>query len=146
MALKRMDNVAIVVADLEAAVAFFTELGMELEGEATVEGEDAGRLVGLERLRSRIAMMSAPGGTGRIELSAYVDPPAIPGAPQPPAPNTLGLHRVMFAVDDLDDSIARLRARGAELMGEIMQYEDSYRLCYLRGPEGIILALAQELG
>lgn len=145
MALKRLDNVAIVVADLDAAVAFFAQLGMELEGRATIEGEAAAHLIGFEVLRSDIAMMRMPGGQGRIELTTYHVPAAVAASPRVPAPNTLGMHRVMFAVDDLDGMIARLQTHGAELIGE-MQYEDTYRLCYLRGPEGIILALAEELG
>lgn len=145
MALKRMDNVAIVVADLDAAVAFFSELGMELEGRATIEGEAAARLVGFEAIRSEIAMMRMPGGQGRIELTTYHVPAAIEPSPRVLPPNTLGAHRVMFAVDDLDGTVAGLRTRGAQVIGE-MQYEDTYRLCYVRGPEGIILALAEELG
>lgn len=145
MALKRLDNVAIVVADLDAAVAFFTELGMELEGRASIEGEAAAQLVGFEELRSDIAMMRMPGGQGRIELTTYHVPAAVEASHGVLPPNTLGMHRVMFAVDDLDGMVARLRSHGAEIIGE-MQYEDTYRLCYLRGPEGIILALAEELG
>ena len=145
MALNRLDNVAIVVADLEAAVEFFTDLGMELEGRASIEGQAAARLVGFEALRSDIAMMRMPGGQGRIELTTYQIPPAVEASPRVLPPNTLGMHRVMFAVDDIDGMVARLRARGAEIIGE-MQYGDTHRLCYLRGPEGIILALAEELG
>lgn len=145
MALKRLDNVAIVVADLDAAVAFFTELGMELEGRASIEGHEAARLVGFDDLRSDIAMMRMPGGQGRIELTAYHVPAAVATSPGILPPNTLGLHRVMFEVDDIDGMVARLRVRGAEIIGE-MHYEDSYRLYYLRGPEGIILALAEAQG
>ncbi|HEX2641164.1 MAG TPA: VOC family protein [Pyrinomonadaceae bacterium] len=146
MALKRMDNVGIVVQDLDAAVAFFTELGMELEGKAQIEGLWADRTVGLDGLRSDIAMMRTPDGHGKLELAKYHTPAALSSEPHNPPPNTLGLHRVMFAVDDIDDTVERLRARGAELLGEIAQYENMYRLCYLRGPEGIIIALAEQIG
>jgi catechol 2,3-dioxygenase-like lactoylglutathione lyase family enzyme len=146
MTIQRMDNVAIVLEDLDAAVAFFTELGMELEGRAQTEGRWAERIVGLDGMRTEIAMMRIPDGPGRLELTKYHTPAAIAATPQSPPPNTLGLHRVMFAVDDIDDTLARLRAHGAELVGEVMQYENSYRLCYLRGPEGIIVALAEQLG
>jgi catechol 2,3-dioxygenase-like lactoylglutathione lyase family enzyme len=145
MAIQRMDNVAIVVDDLAAAIAFFTELGMEREGEAQIEGVWADRTVGLDGMRSDIAMMRTPDGHGRLELTKYHAPAAIAG-PQNPPPNTLGLHRVMFAVDDIEDVLARLRTHGAELLGELVRYQDSYRLCYVRGPEGIIVALAQQLG
>ncbi|GHH25151.1 VOC family protein [Streptomyces lanatus] len=144
MTLQRMDNVGIVVEDLDAAIAFFTELGMELEGKAEIEGRWADLTVGLEGIRCVIAMMRTPDGHGRLELAQYHAPAAI-GA-TPPPPNTLGLHRVMFAVDDIDDTIARLRPHGAELLGEVARYEDSYRLCYLRGPAGIIVGLAEQLG
>jgi catechol 2,3-dioxygenase-like lactoylglutathione lyase family enzyme len=146
MTIQRMDNVAIVVEDLDAAVAFFTELGMEREGGGQIEGVWADRTVGLDGVRSEIAMMRVPDGHGRIELTRYLSPTAISANPQRPPPNTLGLHRVMFAVDDIDDTVARLHSHGAELLGEVAQYEDSYRLCYLRGPEGIVVALAEELG
>jgi catechol 2,3-dioxygenase-like lactoylglutathione lyase family enzyme len=146
MAIQRMDNVAIVVDDLDAAVAFFAELGMELEGKAQVEGRWADRTVGLDGVRSDIAMMRTPDGHSKLELTRY-HTPAAPGAePQNPPPNTLGLHRVMFAVDDIDDTVARLRALGAELLGEVAQYESIFRLCYLRGPAGIIVALAEQIG
>jgi catechol 2,3-dioxygenase-like lactoylglutathione lyase family enzyme len=146
MAIQRMDNVAIVVDDLAAAIAFFSELGMALEGEAEIEGAFADHTVGLEGVRSTIAMMRTPDGHGRLELTKYHAPAAI-GAGEPgPPPNTLGLHRVMFAVDDIDATIARLRTHGAELLGDVARYEDSYRLCYLRGPAGIIVALAEEIG
>jgi catechol 2,3-dioxygenase-like lactoylglutathione lyase family enzyme len=142
----RMDNVLIVVDDLDAAIAFFTELGLELEGETTVQGPTVDRLVGLDGVRSDIAMLRTPDGHGRIELDRFHTPTAA-GPRQDDAPvNTLGLHRVMFAVDDLDDTVARLRTHGAELIGEVVRYEDSYRLCYLRGPAGIIVALAEPLG
>jgi catechol 2,3-dioxygenase-like lactoylglutathione lyase family enzyme len=144
MTIQRMDNVAIVVEDLDAAIAFFTELGMELEGRAHIEGRWAERIVGLVGMRSEIAMMRTPDGHGKVELTKYHTPAAI-GRPHDPPPNTLGLHRVMFAVDDIDDTVARLRAHGAELLGEVAQYEDYYRLCYLRGPEEIILGLAQQI-
>jgi catechol 2,3-dioxygenase-like lactoylglutathione lyase family enzyme len=144
--IQRMDNGAIVVDDLDAAVAFFTELGMELEGEAQIEGLFADRTVGLDGVRSEIAMMRTPDGHGRLELTRYRTPAAAGAEPQNPAPNTLGLHRVMFAVDDIHDTVARLRAHGAELLGEVAQYENIYLLCYLRGPAGIIVALAEQIG
>jgi catechol 2,3-dioxygenase-like lactoylglutathione lyase family enzyme len=145
LTIRRMDNVLIVVDDLEAAIAFFTELGMELEGKATVEGESVDRVVGLDGVRSDIVMMRTPDGHGRVELSKFHTPPAISSEPQNAPANTLGIRRIMFAVDDLDDVIARLRTHGAELVGEVAQYEDSYRLCFVRGPEGIILGLAEQL-
>jgi catechol 2,3-dioxygenase-like lactoylglutathione lyase family enzyme len=145
MTIQRMDNVAIVVDDLDAAIAFFTELGMEKEGGAEIEGPWADRTVGLDGIRSEIAMMRIPDGHGRLELTKYHAPAAIAASPPDPAPNTLGLHRVMFAVEDIDDVVARLRTHGAELMGEMAQYEDSYRLCYLRVPEGFIVGLAEQL-
>jgi catechol 2,3-dioxygenase-like lactoylglutathione lyase family enzyme len=144
MALKRMDNVSIIVEDLEAAIAFFTELGLELEGQAMVEGEWADRVIGIEGMKADIAMMRAPDG-GRLELSQFQRPAAITPEPQNAPVNTLGLRRVMFTVDDIDDTVARLQAKGAELVGEIAQYEDVYRLCYLRGPEGVLVGLAEEL-
>ena len=145
MTIQRMDNVGIVVDDLEAAMAFFAELGMELEGTAQIEGLWADRTVGLDGVRSDIAMMRTPDGHGKLELAKYHAPAAVSADPANPPPNTLGLHRVMFAVADIDDVVARLRAHGAELLGEVAQYEDSYRLCYVRGPEGIIVALAEQL-
>ncbi|HZP53518.1 VOC family protein [Actinocrinis sp.] len=144
-ALQRMDNVAIVVDDLAAAKAFFAELGMELEGEATLEGSAVDRLIGLSGARTDIAMMRVPDGPGRIELTRY-HTPASPGGGQPVPVNALGAHRVMFAVRDVEDVIDRLKPHGAELLGEMVQYEDSYRLAYLRGPAGIIVALAEQLG
>lgn len=141
-----MDNVAIVVDDLDGAVAFFTELGMELDSKATVEGRWVDRTVGLDGVRSDIAMMRTPDGHSKLELTRYVTPAASGAGPENPPPNTLGLHRVMFAVDDIDDTIARLRAHGAELLGEVTQYESIFRLCYLRGPAGIIVALAEQIG
>ena len=144
--IQRMDNVGIVVDDLAAATAFFVELGLELEGEATVEGRAVDRLVGLEGVRSDIAMMRTPDGHGKLELTKYHTPAASSAEPENPPPNTLGLHRVMFAVDDIDDTVARLRAHGAQLLGEVAQYESIFRLCYLRGPAGIIVALAEQIG
>ncbi|MEV5741913.1 VOC family protein [Microbispora rosea] len=141
-----MDNVGIVVDDLEAAIAFFVELGMELEGKALIEGPWAARLVGLDDQRVDIAMMRTPDGHGRIELAKYHTPAAVSGVPEDAPANTLGIRRIMFAVDDMDEAIARLRTHGAELVGEVVQYEDAYRLCYIRGPEGIVVALAEEVG
>jgi catechol 2,3-dioxygenase-like lactoylglutathione lyase family enzyme len=146
MAIQRMDNVAIVVDDLGAAVAFFTELGMELEGSAQIEGRWADRAVGLDGVQSEIAMMRTPDGHGKLELTRYHTPAAAGAGPGNPPPNTLGLHRVMFAVDDIHDTVARLRGHGAELLGEVAQYESSFLLCYLRGPAGIIVALAEQIG
>ena len=145
MTVKRIDNVAIVVDDLDAAIAFFTELGMELEDRQSIEGEFADLTVGLDDIRSEIAMMRIPDGDGRLELTRYDNPRAHPAQPANAVPNTIGLHRVMFAVEDIDDVVERLRGRGAELLGEIANYEDVYRLCYLRGPAGIIVALAEKL-
>ena len=145
MTLQRMDNVLIVVEDLEAAKAFFAELGMELVGETTVEGPWAGSVVGLDDVRADIAMMRTPDGHGRVELSKFHTPPAVRGEPENAPSNTLGLRRIMFTVDDIDEVVARLRSHGAELVGEIAQYEDSYRLCFVRGPEGIIIGLAEQL-
>ena len=144
MTIQRMDNVGIVVDDLKAAIAFFVELGLELEGETTVEGPWVDRVVGLVGVRNDIAMMRTPDGHGRLELRKFHTPPATTAEPNAPA-NTLGYRRVMFAVDDIDDVLARLLAHGAELVGEVVQYEDKYRLCYLRGPEGILVALAEQL-
>jgi catechol 2,3-dioxygenase-like lactoylglutathione lyase family enzyme len=144
MAVKRMDNVLIVVDDLEAAKAFFIELGLQLEGEATVEGPLVGSLIGLQDVRSTIAMMRTPDGQG-VELDKFHTPHAIRFGPVDAPVNTLGIRRVMFAVDDLDGVVARLLAHGAQVIGE-MRYEDSYRLAYIRGPEGIIVALAEQLG
>jgi catechol 2,3-dioxygenase-like lactoylglutathione lyase family enzyme len=145
MTIRRMDNVGIVVDDLEAAIAFFVELGMELEGETTVEGESVDRIVGLDGVCSDIAMLRTPDGHGRIELSKFHTPQATTAEPNAPV-NTLGMGRIMFAVDDLEEVLARLQTRGAELVGEVVQYEDQNLLCYVRGPEGIIVALAEELG
>jgi catechol 2,3-dioxygenase-like lactoylglutathione lyase family enzyme len=145
MTIQRMDNIGIVVDDLEAAIAFFVELGMELEGKALVEGRWAARTVGLDGVRSEIAMMRTPDGHGRLELMKFHTPTAISAEPQNPPANTLGIRRIMFAVDDIEDVVARVRTHGAELVGEVVQYEDSYRLCYVRGPEGIMVALAEQL-
>jgi len=145
MALKRMDNVGIVVADLDATIAFFRDLGLELEGRATIEGEWAGRVTGLGDQHVEIAMMRTPDGHGRLELSRFLKPTVIAdhrGAPV----NALGYLRVMFTVDDIDATLDRLRKRGAQLVGEVVQYQDTYRLCYIRGPEGILIGLAEELG
>jgi len=144
MTLLRMDNVGIVVGDLKAATAFFVELGLELEGETTVEGRWVDRIVGLDGVRSDIAMLRTPDGHSRLELSKFHTPPATTAEPNAPV-NTLGMGRIMFAVGDIEDVLARLQAHGAELVGEVVQYEDSYRLCYVRGPEGIIVALAEPL-
>ena len=143
--IKRMDNVGIVVDDLAPAVAFFKELGLELEGEAQVEGRSVDRLIGLDGVRADIAMMRTPDGHGRLELTKFHSPPAVSAEPNNAPPNTLGIRRIMFAVDDIDDVAARLRAHGAELVGELVQYENSYWLCYVRGPEGILVALAEQL-
>ena len=146
MTIQRMDNVLIVVEDLEAATAFFTELGMELEGETTVEGPWVGSVIGLDDVRADIAMMRTPDGHGRVELTRFHTPPAVRAEPESAPANALGIRRIMFAVEDIDDVVARLRTHGAELVGEIAQYENFYRLCFLRGPEGIIIGLAEELG
>jgi catechol 2,3-dioxygenase-like lactoylglutathione lyase family enzyme len=140
-----MDNVAIIVDDLKAAIAFFVELGLELEGETTVEGEVVDRLVALNGVRCDIAMMRTPDGHSRLELSRFQKPKAINTEPNAPL-NRLGMHRIMFAVTDIDDVVARLQKHGAELLGEVVRYEDMYRLCYLRGPAGIMVALAEPLG
>jgi catechol 2,3-dioxygenase-like lactoylglutathione lyase family enzyme len=146
MAIQRMDSVLIVVDDLGAATAFFAELGLEVEGETTVEGPWVDRTVGLDGVRADITMMRTPDGHSRIELSKFQRPPAIRAEPEDAPSNALGIRRIMFAVDDLDDVVARLRRHGAELVGGIAQYEDVYRLCFVRGPEGIILGLAERLG
>ena len=145
MTIRRMDNVLIVVDDLEAATAFFAELGMELEGKTVVEGDWVDRTVGLDGVRADIVMMRTPDGHGRVELTKFHTPSAIRSEPQNAPANTLGIRRIMFAVDDIEDVIARLRTHGAELVGEVAQYEDSYRLCFVRGPEGIIIGLAEQL-
>ena len=139
-----MDNVGIVVESLDAAISFFAELGLELEGRATIEGEWAGRVTGLGDQRVEIAMMRTPDGHSRLELSRFLTPPAVADHRNAPV-NTLGYLRVMFAVDDVDDTLARLRKHGVQLVGEVVQYEDAYRLCYIRGPEGLLIGLAEEL-
>jgi catechol 2,3-dioxygenase-like lactoylglutathione lyase family enzyme len=144
MALMRMDNVGIVVEDLAAAIDFFCELGLELEGQAAVDGEWAGRVTGLGDQHVEIAMMRTPDGHSRIELSRFLTPPVVADHRNAPV-NALGYLRVMFAVDDIDETFERLRMRGAELVGEVVQYKDAYRLCYIRGPEGLLIGLAQEL-
>src|SRR5690242_848222 len=144
MAIKRMDNVGIVVEDLDATVSFFRELGLELEGRATIEGEWAGQVTGLGDQQVEIAMMRTPDGHSRLELSRFLRPATVADHRNAPV-NALGYLRVMFAVDDLDDTLERLGRRGAQLVGEVVQYKDVYRLCYLRGPEGILIGLAQEL-
>jgi catechol 2,3-dioxygenase-like lactoylglutathione lyase family enzyme len=146
MTIQRMDHVSVVVDDLEAAKAFFLELGMELQGEAPIEGRWADRVNGLDGVRVDIAMMRTPDGHGRIELTKFHSPKAVSAEPENALGNTLGLRSIMFAVDDIDAAVAQLRAHGAELVGEVAQYRDSYRLCYVRGPEGIIVALAEQLG
>jgi catechol 2,3-dioxygenase-like lactoylglutathione lyase family enzyme len=140
-----MDNVGIVVESLDAAISFFTELGLELEGQATIEGEWAGRVTGLGEQRVEIAMMRTPDGHSRLELSRFLTPPPVADHRNAPV-NALGYLRVMFAVDDIDDTLARLRKHGAELVGEVVQYEDVYRLCYIRGPEGLLIGLAEQIG
>ena len=145
MALKRLDNVGIVVDDLAAAIDFFRELGLELEGTGTIEGEWAGRVTGLRNQRVEIAMLRTPDGHGRLELSRFLTPHVVADHRNAPV-NALGYLRVMFAVDDVDETLGRLRARGAQLVGEVVEYKDAYRLCYIRGPEGILIGLAQDLG
>jgi catechol 2,3-dioxygenase-like lactoylglutathione lyase family enzyme len=145
MTVKRMDNVGIVVESLDTAISFFAELGLELEGRATIKGEWAGRVTGLRNQRVEIAMMRTPDGHSRLELSRFLTPPVVADHRNAPV-NALGYLRVMFAVEDIDDTVARLRKRGAQLVGEVVQYEDTYRLCYMRGPEGLLIGLAQELG
>lgn len=146
MTIQRMDNVGIVVDDLEAAVAFFVELGLELEGEGTVEGPWVDQTVGLDDVRCDIAMLRTPDGHSRLELSRFHAPAPIRRTPEPAPVNALGYLRVMFAVDDLDDVLARVRAHGATLVGGVARYEDTYRLCYIRGPEGILVGLAEQIG
>ena len=146
MTIRRMDNVLIVVDDLEAAKAFFVELGMELEGETTVEGPSVDRLIGLQNVRATLATMRTPDGHGRIELDKFHTPEAIRSGPENAPVNALGIRRIMFAVEKIDDVVSRLLAHGGELVGEVVQYEDAYRLAYVRGPEGIIIALAEQLG
>jgi catechol 2,3-dioxygenase-like lactoylglutathione lyase family enzyme len=145
MALKRMDNMGIVVESLDTAIAFFTELGMTLEGRATIEGDWAGRVTGLGLQHVEMAMMVTPDGHSRLELSRFLTPPTVADHRNAPV-NALGYLRVMFTVDDIDETLARLIKRGAQLVGEVVQYEDSYRLCYIRGPEGLLIGLAEQLG
>jgi catechol 2,3-dioxygenase-like lactoylglutathione lyase family enzyme len=145
MAVERLDNVGIVVEDLDATIEFFTELGLELEGRAEVEGDWADGVTGLRGLRVEIAMMRTPDGHGRLELSRFLAPPVVADHRDAPV-NALGYLRVMFAVDDVDDTLARLSKRGAKLVGEVVEYQGIYRLCYVRGPEGILVGLAQQLG
>ena len=145
MTLRRMDNVLINVEHLEAAEAFFVELGMEVEGRTTVEGSWAGKVIGLDNVRADITMMRTPDGHSRVELTKFHTPPAVRAEPENAPANTLGIRRIMFAVDDIDDVVARLRSHGAELVGEIAQYKDVYRLCFVRGPEGIMIGLAEQL-
>ena len=145
MTIQRMDNVGVVVDGLAAAIAFFIELGLELEGETTVEGPSVDQMVGLDDVRTEIAMMRTPDGHGRVELMKFQRPTAVSAEPKNAPANTLGIRRIMFAVDDIDDVVARLQKHGAELVGEVAQYEDKYRLCYVRGPEGILVALAEQL-
>src|SRR5919109_1354596 len=145
MALQRMDNVGIVVDDLPATIDFFRELGLELEGQATIEGNWAERVTRLHPMRVETAMMRTPDGHSRLEISRFLTPPVVANHRNAPV-NALGYLRVMFTVDDIDETLARLRKRGAQLVGEVVQYEDSYRLCYIRGPEGLLIGLAEKLG
>jgi catechol 2,3-dioxygenase-like lactoylglutathione lyase family enzyme len=145
MTIQRMDNVLIVVEDLEAATAFFAELGMELEGETQVEGPAVDSTVGLDGVRADITMLRTPDGHGRVELTRFHTPPAVRSGPENAPANALGIRRIMFTVEDIDDVVSRLRGHGGELVGEMAQYEDSYRLCFMRGPEGIIIGLAEQL-
>jgi catechol 2,3-dioxygenase-like lactoylglutathione lyase family enzyme len=145
MALKRMDNIGVVVEDLGGTIDFFRELGLELEGRAMIEGEWAGRVTGLGDQRVEIAMMRTPDGHNRLELSRFIAPPVVADHRNAPV-NALGYLRAMFTVDDIDETLERLRRRGAQLVGEVVQYQDIYRLCYIRGPEGLLIGLAQELG
>src|SRR5512135_3288191 len=143
MTLQRMDNVGIVVESLDAAISFFAELGLNLEGRAMAGGEWAGRVTGLGNQRVEIAMMVTPDGHSRLEISRFLTPPVVADHRNAPV-NALGYLRIMFTVDDIDETLARLRKHGAQLVGEVVQYEDSYRLCYIRGPEGLLIGLAQE--
>ena len=145
MTVKRMDNVGIVVESLDTVISFFTELGLELEGRATIEGAWAGRVTGLRDQRVEIAMMRTPDGHSRIEFSRFLTPPVVADHRSAPV-NALGYLRVMFNVEDLDDTLARLRKLGAQLVDEVVQYQDAYRLCYIRGPEGLLIGLAEDLG
>src|SRR5512138_1796696 len=143
--LLRMDNVLLVVDDLEAVKAFFFELGLELEGETTVEGPSVDRLIGIQNVRATLVLMRTPDGQGRIELDKFHTPKAVRAEPEDAPVNALGIRRIMFAVDDIDEVVARLRVHGAELVGDVVQYEDTYRLAYIRGPEGIIVGLSEQL-
>jgi len=145
MTVKRMDNVGIVVESLDAAISFFAELGLKLEGRATIEGEWAGRVTGLSAQHVEIAMLVTPDGHSRLELSRFLTPAVVADHRRSPV-NSLGYLRVMFTVDDIDETLERLRRRGAQLVGEVVQYQNSYRLCYIRGPEGLLIGLAEELG
>ena len=145
MTVQRMDNVGIVVESLDTAITFFTELGMTLEGRATIEGDWAGRVTGLDEQRVEMAIMVTPDGHSRLELSQFLTPPPVADHRNAPV-NALGYLRVMFAVDDIDETLARLQKRGAQLVGDVVQYENSYRLCYIRGPEGLLIGLAEQLG
>ena len=145
MTIKRMDHVSVIVDDLPSAIAFFTTLGMAVEGQMPVEGYWVGRLNGLEGVQVDIATLLTPDGHGRVELTKFRNPELVRAEPAIAPPNTLGLRQIMFAVEDLDDTVARLRDHGAELVGEVVQYADKYRLCYMRGPAGIIVALSEEL-
>jgi catechol 2,3-dioxygenase-like lactoylglutathione lyase family enzyme len=141
-----MDNVLIVVEDLDAVIAFFVELGMELEGQGPIEGRWVERVIGIDDVRQDVAMLRTPDGHGRVELAMFHTPQAVRCEPHDAPANTLGIRRIMFAVDDIDEVVARLLTHGAELVGDVVQYEDVYRLCYVRGPEGIIVGLAEQLG
>ncbi|MCZ7374171.1 VOC family protein [Micromonospora sp. WMMC250] len=145
MAIQRMDNVLIVVEDLDAVIAFFGELGMEVEGRGPVEGRWVERVIGIADVRQEVAMLRTPDGHGKVELAMFHTPKAISAEPRDAPANTLGIRRIMFAVDDVEDTIARLRGHGAELVGEVERYEDIFLLCYVRGPEGIVVGLAEEL-
>jgi catechol 2,3-dioxygenase-like lactoylglutathione lyase family enzyme len=145
MAIQRMDNVLICVEDIDAVIAFFVELGMELEGKGPVEGDWVDKVIAIDGARQEVAMLRTPDGHGRIELAMFHTPKAIGGVPVDAPVNTLGIRRVMFAVDDIDDTVSRLRDRGAELVGDIARFENVYRLCYVRGPEGIVVGLAEQL-
>ena len=145
MTLRRLDNVLIVVDDIDGAIAFFEELGMELEGRTTVQGDSVDRVVGLSGVKSEIALLRTPDGHGRIELTKFIHPMAVSAEPSPPPPNVRGIGRIMFNVEAIDEVVARLRGHGAALVGEVVQYEDTYRLCYLRTPEGFIIGLAEDL-
>lgn len=146
MAIKRMDNVLIVVEDLDAVIGFFVELGMELENRGPVEGRWVERVIGVDDVRQEVAMLRTPDGQGKVELAMFHQPRPVATEPKVAPANTLGIRRIMFAVDDIDDTIERLRGRGAELVGEVEEYEQIFRLCYVRGPEGIIVGLAEEIG